>query len=174
MFVREGLGNPEAPGSWEISGAAQGEPGFGFDPDVLDLNFCAVAGKRAQNRAGVWCHPRIPAAAASELEWRGRTSGGGGRLLPCPNEDRPLASRASPFPDPPFPRSPCDPGKSGCAPHARRPGSPGGGAPSGRGVRAPPPWVWPRGGGGVPPVRARAGGGCTGVRDVTGIGYTTL
>lgn len=157
VFVREGLGNPEAPGSWEISGAAQGEPGFGFDPDVLDLNFCAVAGKRAQNRAGVWCHPRIPAAAAGELEWRGRTSGGGGRLLPCPNEDRPLASRASPFPDPPFPRSPCDPGKSGCAPHARRPGSPGGGAPSGRGVRAPPPWVWPRGGGGGGAACARAG-----------------
>lgn len=150
--MREGLGNPYAPRSWEISGAARGAPGSGFDPDVLDLNFCAVAGKRAQSRAGAWCHPRIPAAAAGELEWRGRTSGRGGRLLPSPKEDRPLASRASPSPspDPPSPRSPCDPAKSGCAPS--RPARPEAGPPSGRGVRAPPPWVRPQGA-----ARARAG-----------------
>lgn len=71
---------PPDPGG--VSEAARGAPGFGFDPDVLDLNFCAVAGKRAQSRAGGWCHPRISAAGAGELEWRGRARAGGGRLLP--------------------------------------------------------------------------------------------
>lgn len=143
--MREGLRNPEGARSLGVLGAAGGAPGFGFDPDVLDLNFCAAVGKRAQIRAGVWCHPRIPAAAASELEWRGRTNGGGGRLRPSPTEDRRAAPRASPSPDPPAPRSPCDPGQSGCAPPRPEHRRPGGGAPSGRGVCAPPPWVQPRG-----------------------------
>ena len=107
-LVREGLRNPEGPRPRGVSGAARGAPGSGFDPDVLDLNFCAVAGKRAQSREGGWCHPRIPAAGAGELEWRGRPRRGGGRLLPSPSAERWPAPRASPSPDPPSPRSPAE------------------------------------------------------------------
>ena len=170
VFVREGLRNPEAARSWGVSGARRGVPGFGFDPDVLDLNFCAVAGKRAQSRPGGWCHPRIPVAGAANLNEEAELEGVGG----VSSHARARSGGEFPAPPPPPihppPAAHVIPGSRGALPLARRPARLEAGPPPAAGFAHRP-----RGSGrGGPSVRARAGGGRTGVRDVTGIGYTTF
>lgn len=137
-----------------VSGSARGAPGFGFDPDVLDLNFCAAAGKKGAEAGG----RRLPSpdpGGRGPGTWMERPSRrGGGRLVPGSSEQagRQRAPRASPFPGAPAPRSPCDPGEVGVRP-PQRPARPEAGPPRSRGARAAPR-VRARG----PGERARAGG----------------
>lgn len=140
--MRESLRNPEAPRSWGVSAAARGAPGFGFDPDVLDLNFCAVAGKRAQSRPGGCCHPGSWRPGPGNLNGEAELEGWGASS-PLPQCGAAASSpRLPPPPIHPPPAAHVIQGSRGALPlarPARRRGS------SGRGVRAPPQWVGQRG-----------------------------
>ena len=71
-----------------VSGSAQGAPGFGFDPDVLDLNFCAAAGKKGAEAGGRRLPSpdpggRGPGTWMERPSWRGGGREAGDSALPA-------------------------------------------------------------------------------------------